>query len=99
MKNFNQKCYDLLMQIPEGKVTTYGELAKAAGNEKASRAVGNAMNKNPNAPEVPCHRVVGGNGTLTGYAFGLDKKAAILKQEGVEVKDNKVNLEKYLYRF
>jgi methylated-DNA-[protein]-cysteine S-methyltransferase len=100
MKNFNQKCYDLLMQIPIGKVTTYKELAKAAGSEKAYRAVGNAMNKNPNAPQVPCHRVVGTNGSLTGYAFGLDKKVAILRSEGVETKNNKVvNLEKVLFEF
>lgn len=97
--SFNQKCYDLLMQIPAGKVTTYGELAKAAGNNKAYRAVGNAMNKNPNAPQVPCHRVVGSNGGLTGYAFGLPKKVEILEEEGVEVNDNKVDLGKYLFTF
>ena len=60
--------------------------------------LGNAMNKNPNAPKVPCHRVVGSNGALTGYAFGLDKKAELLKSEGVEVKNNKViNLESAIY--
>jgi methylated-DNA-[protein]-cysteine S-methyltransferase len=98
MTNFNQKCYDLLMQIPAGKVATYKSMAEALGT-KAYRAVGNAMNKNPNAPEVPCHRVVGSDGTLTGYAFGLDKKADILRKEGVEVNDNKVDLSKYLFRF
>jgi methylated-DNA-[protein]-cysteine S-methyltransferase len=99
MKNFNEKCYELLMQIPAGKVTTYKTIAEILGT-KAYRAVGNAMNKNPNAPQVPCHRVVGSDGKLTGYAFGLDKKMAILKQEGVEVRGNKVvNLEEYLFRF
>jgi methylated-DNA-[protein]-cysteine S-methyltransferase len=97
--NFNQKCYDLLMQIPEGKVTTYGIMAEAAGNKKAYRAVGNAMNKNPNAPQVPCHRVVGSDGGLTGYAFGLPKKVEILQKEGVVVSNNKVDLGKYLFRF
>lgn len=94
--NFNQKCYELLKKIPEGKVTTYKALAQALGT-KAYRAVGNAMNKNDNAPAIPCHRVVGSDGKLTGYAFGLERKAALLKQEGVEVKDNKiVNLNKFI---
>ncbi|PIR37848.1 MAG: cysteine methyltransferase [Alphaproteobacteria bacterium CG11_big_fil_rev_8_21_14_0_20_39_49] len=87
--NFNQRCYDLLKKVPAGKVTTYKAIANALGT-KAYRAVGNAMNKNENAPVIPCHRVVGVDGSLTGYAFGLDKKIQILKSEGVEVKNNKV---------
>ncbi len=94
--NFNQKCYEILKQVPKGKVTTYKAIAEALGT-KAYRAVGNAMNKNDNAPVIPCHRVVGSDGSLTGYAFGLDKKIEILKSEGVEVKNNKVvDLEKKL---
>jgi methylated-DNA-[protein]-cysteine S-methyltransferase len=87
--DFNQRCYEILKKVPEGKVTTYKAIANALGT-KAYRAVGNAMNKNKNAPIVPCHRVVGSNGALTGYAFGLDKKVEILKSEGVEIKNNKV---------
>lgn len=95
--NFNRRCYDLLQKVPEGRVTTYKAIANAL-ETKAYRAVGNAMNKNPNAPQVPCHRVVGVCGNLTGYAFGLEKKVAILQAEGIEIKDNKVvNLSKYMF--
>ena len=87
--NFNQRCYEVLKKVPKGRVTTYKAIANALGT-KAYRAVGNAMNKNPNAPQVPCHRVVGVDESLTGYAFGLDKKIEILKAEGVEVKNNKI---------
>ncbi len=97
--NFNQRCYELLEKITAGRVTTYKAMAEALGT-KAYRAVGNAMNKNPNAPQVPCHRVVGVDGSLTGYAFGLDKKVEILKSEGVEVKNNKVvDLKKIIFEF
>lgn len=81
---FNQKVWALTARVPKGKVTTYAELARALGT-KAYRAVGNAMNKNPFAPGVPCHRVVGSNGSLTGYAGGLEKKREMLIEEGVQV--------------
>lgn len=87
--DFSQKCYELIKQIPKEKVTTYKAIAEAL-NTKAYRAVGNAMNKNPDAPVVPCHRVIGANGSLTGYAFGLDKKIKILTKEGLEIKNNKI---------
>ena len=96
--SFNEQCYQLLKQVPAGKVTTYKELAIAL-NTKAYRAVGNAMNKNPYAPRVPCHRVVNANGKLGGFAFGVEKKIKMLKQEGVEIKDNKIDLIKYLHKF
>ena len=62
---------------------TYGELARRLGNPRAARAVGMACNRNPIAIVVPCHRVVGSTGSLTGYAGGLDTKAFLLKLEGV----------------
>lgn len=96
--NFNQRCYEILKRIPEGKVTTYKAIALSLGT-KAYRAVGNAMNKNENYPVIPCHRVVGSDGSLTGYAHGLDKKAELLRSEGIEIKNNKVvDLEKVLIR-
>ncbi len=98
MKSFNEKCYELLKKVPKGKITTYKEIANAL-NTKAYRAVGNAMNKNPYAPEVPCHRVINANGSLGGFASGLKNKIKILKEEGVEIKENKINLDKYLYKF
>jgi methylated-DNA-[protein]-cysteine S-methyltransferase len=95
-KSFNERCYDVLRKVPRGKVTTYGAIAKKL-KSKGFRAVGNAMNKNPYAPQVPCHRVVGSNGKMTGFATGVDKKIRMLKKEGVEVKNGRVNLGKYLF--
>ncbi len=82
--NFNERVWALTSRIPEGEVTTYGEIARKMGT-KAARAVGNALNRNPYAPEVPCHRVVASNGALTGFATGLAKKERILAKEGVKV--------------
>ncbi len=96
---FNEKCYELLKLIPEGKITTYKEISKSLGS-KAYRAVGNAMNKNPNPIKVPCHRVVKADGSLGGYVYGNIKKIDLLKEEGVEVKGNKiVDFEDHMYHF
>ena len=89
--SFNQKIWTLTARIPKGAVTTYAELARAVGT-KAYRAVGNAMNKNPYAPGVPCHRVVGSDGSLTGYAGGLEKKRERLEEEGVKCRGNRVSI-------
>lgn len=94
--NFNEKGYELLKQVPKGKVTTYKALAHALGT-KAYRAVGNAMNRNPYAPQVPCHRVVGSNGALVGFASGLKNKTTLLKKEGVKIQAGKVDLAKFEY--
>jgi len=98
---FQQQVYDLCSQIPKGKVSTYKEIAQALGKSGfAYRAVGMALNKNPFAPKVPCHRVVSTNGSLGGFAFGNKKKVALLLQEGVHIKDNKIlDFSKKLYRF
>jgi methylated-DNA-[protein]-cysteine S-methyltransferase len=90
--NFNQKVWALTSRIPKGRVTTYGELARALGG-KAYRAIGNAMNKNPYAPGVPCHRVVGSDRSLTGYAHGLDKKRKMLIDEGVPCSERKAHVQ------
>jgi methylated-DNA-[protein]-cysteine S-methyltransferase len=94
-----QKLYDLLSKIPKGKVATYQELAKKLGT-KGYRAVGQIVGRNPNAPQVPCHRVVRSDGGLGGYAFGLDKKIDLLNGEGVAIKDGRVvDFENKLYKF
>ena len=77
---FKERCYLLLRKVPRGKVTTYKAIAKAL-NTKAYHAVGNAMNKNPYAPKVPCHRVVQSNGNIGGFASGTKKKMIMLKGE------------------
>ena len=75
---FEQKCWDNLLTIPYGETRTYGEQAKRIGNPKASRAVGRANSVNPIAVFIPCHRVIGANGSLTGFAGGLDLKRQLL---------------------
>lgn len=88
---FNQKVWALTARIPAGKVTTYAAIARALGT-KGYRAVGNALNRNPYAPEVPCHRVVGSTGALTGFAGGLDKKCSLLRSESVPITKQQVDL-------
>jgi len=78
---FQNKVWKELTRIPFGKTISYGELARRVGNPKASRAVGLANGKNPLAIVVPCHRVIGANGTLTGYGGGLDRKQKLLELE------------------
>jgi len=75
--------YDILTQIPEGKVTTYGDIAKALGYPRASRQVGRILNKNPSPILVPCHRVIMSDGSIGGYAFGKARKKELLKKEGL----------------
>ncbi len=91
MTNFQKLCYQVLKdKVPAGRVISYARLAELIGHPNAHRAVGSAMNKNPFAPEVPCHRVVKSNGELGNYAFGQDKKAKRLQEEGVKVSNNKI---------
>ena len=78
---FQQRVWRALQQIPYGTTRTYGEIATAIGNPRASRAVGMACNKNPLLLIVPCHRVVGTGGKLTGFAYGTDAKQWLLELE------------------
>lgn len=97
--HFNEKCYALLKLIPEGKVTTYKEMAKAL-NTKAWRAVGSAMAKNKNLYVIPCHRVVRSDGSVGEYALGSEKKSEILLNEGIEISNGKVtNLTRFMHTF
>ena len=78
--NFQEKCYKVLKTVPKGKITTYKEIAKAL-NSKAYRAVGTAMNKNPYAPKVPCHRVINSNGNVGNFDSGTKNKIKLLKNK------------------
>ena len=78
---FQQSVWHALCEIPYGKTATYGQIAERIGNKKACRAVGMANNRNPIAIIIPCHRVIGAGGKLTGYAGGLDKKEFLLELE------------------
>ncbi len=81
---FQQRVWQALLQIPYGETRSYGQIAIAAGNPKAARAVGMANHNNPIAIVIPCHRVIGANGRLVGYAGGVDVKSKLLclEQEG-----------------
>ena len=78
---FRMRCWAVLCTIPYGETISYGEQAKRIGSPKAVRAVGGANHHNPISIVVPCHRVVGADGTLTGYGGGVDKKAWLLMHE------------------
>lgn len=78
---FQKKCWAALLRIPYGATRSYGEQAAAIGNAKASRAVGLANGRNPIAIIVPCHRVIGANGALTGYGGGMARKQILLELE------------------
>ncbi len=82
---FHEGVLAALVNVPYGTVTTYGALASEAGRPRAARAVGGVMNRNPIPIVLPCHRVVGSNGSLTGYAGGLPRKEALLTLEGVSL--------------
>lgn len=96
-KSVFDKIYEAVMQIPLGKVATYGQIAVMAGNGGYARAVGNALHKNPAPGIIPCHRVVNAKGRLAPhFAFGgIDEQKNLLESEGVEVIDNTVNLKIY----
>lgn len=98
MEGFFERVYEEVKKIPRGKVSTYGDIARAVGAPRCARQVGWALHCNPHFGEVPCHRVVFADGSLTpGFAFGgIDIQRDMLLSEGVEVsKDYKINLKKY----
>lgn len=92
-----KRIYEAVKKIPKGRVATYSQIAKMAGNEKMSRAVGNALHKNPEPGVIPCHRVVDSKGRLAGaFAFGGETvQAELLEGEGVRVIAGKVDLNQY----
>ncbi len=96
--SFSERCYAVLKKVPRGKVVTYKSLAHAMGT-KAYRVVGTTMAKNPYAPIVACHRVVKSSGDVGKFAHGTKRKMQMLKAEGVEIKDNKIDLNKYEFKF
>lgn len=91
-ENFFERVYEIVRQIPEGKVTSYGAIAKALGATRSARMVGWAMNASHNLSDVPAHRVVNRNGMLTGkhHFEGTNLMQQLLENEGVKVEENKV---------
>lgn len=98
LKNFNRLVYEIVRQIPAGYVMSYGQISRLAGNPRASRAVGYALHANPDPENIPCHRVVFKDGSLTpSFVFGgIDRQHKLLKAEKVTfTKDKKVKMQKH----
>jgi methylated-DNA-protein-cysteine methyltransferase-like protein len=98
--NFFERVYAIVRQIPEGKVTSYGAIAKALGTARSARMVGWAMNASHNLEDVPAHRVVNRQGILSGkhHFNGTNLMQQLLENEGIKVVDNQiVDFEKYLW--
>jgi O-6-methylguanine DNA methyltransferase len=93
----SRRIYEAVKKIPRGKVATYGQVAEMAGDRKMARAVGNALHKNPDPETIPCYRVVNSKGELAGkFAFGGARiQEELLRADGIEVIDGKVDLEKF----
>ena len=92
-----KRIYEAVKRIPKGKVATYGKVAAMAGNPKMSRAVGNALHKNPDPENIPCYRVVNSRGELSGaFAFGgEDEQKKRLEADGIIVENGRVDLGRY----
>lgn len=97
MMSLMPQIFELLKEIPEGKVTTYKEISGVL--KTSPRAVGKILPQNDKIPEIPCHRVVKSNGDLGGYKLGKEKKEEFLSQEGVKVVNGKINLDEHFYGF
>lgn len=97
--NPTKRIYEAVKKIPKGKVASYGMVAAMAGNPKMSRAVGNALHKNPDPENIPCYRVVNSKGELSGeFAFGgAGAQQKLLEADGIEVVNGRVDLKKYGY--
>ena len=80
-EHIKNEVYNILLKIPAGKVSTYGDIAKALGYPKAARLVGQILHDNPNPVIVPCHRVIHSDGRLGGYAYGTERKRELLENE------------------
>ncbi len=98
--NLDKKIYKKLLEVPKGKITTYGDLAKAVGLKNGQRAVGKIMNKNLYPVIVPCHRVVKSDGNVGGYAYGENVKIKMLSKEGIKIRKGKIpDFDDVVYRF
>lgn len=97
--NLEERVYKKLIEVPKGKVTTYGELAKAVGLPNGQRIIGRIMNENPYPVIVPCHRVIMSTGKVGGYAWGEKIKSSMLAKEGVQIKNGKIIDLETIHRF
>jgi len=100
VSDFDRQVYAVIRQVPRGRLATYGQVARVLGRPGAARAVGNALHKNPWAPDIPCHRIIKANGDIGGYVQGRQVKTSLLASEGINIKDGQViNFNRYLIHF
>jgi O-6-methylguanine DNA methyltransferase len=101
MNPFSERVLELTRRIPRGKVSTYSEIARALGNPKASRAVGNALRRNACPGTVPCYRVVRSDGSTGGYSGAMNSREKIrrLERDRIITRNGKVDLKKCFYKF
>ena len=100
MNRLDQKVYLKLISVPKGRVTTYGELAKAVGLKNGQRIIGQIMNHNPFPVVIPCHRVVKSDGKMGGFFYGENVKKKMLSNEGVKIQNGKIlDWEKTIFKF
>lgn len=102
MANLNKKkVYDLLLEIPQGYVVTYGDIASYFGNKKMARAIGTILHHNPDPNKYPCYKVVSAKGKLSkSFAFGgIQRQRELLENENIKVIDNKIDLKIYGFKF
>jgi O-6-methylguanine DNA methyltransferase len=99
MLGFRQRVLERVAEIPEGRVATYKELARAVGRPRAWRAVARALATNPSPMKIPCHRVVRSDGRIGGYRLSVRRKEELLRREGVEIRDGKIDLGRHVFRF
>ncbi len=98
--SFSDEVLRLVKKVPRGKVTTYKEIGRALKRRgQIYRAVGRALHDNKCPIIIPCHRVVSSDGSLGGYSSGIKKKMALLKKEGIEIKNDKIDLKRYIFKF
>ncbi|MEM2875142.1 MAG: MGMT family protein [Candidatus Hadarchaeales archaeon] len=95
---FTGEVLKLVSRVPRGRITTYGEIARALGRPKAARAVGLALSKNPFPGRIPCHRVIRRDGGLGGYSLGIKLKERMLREEGIEIRNGRIQVERYFFR-
>lgn len=95
--DFEEKVFKITKKVPKGKISTYKEIARALKIVKACRAVGNALNNNKSR-KVPCHRIIRSDGFVGGFNKGEKEKIKRLKKEGIKITNNKIDLNKYLFK-
>jgi len=97
LTKFQKKVYNVVSQIPRGRVASYQDVAKKLGNKNLARAVGQALNRNPSAPKIPCHRIISKDGRVGGYKFGPRNKRKILLAEGIKFNENNLVSQRYFF--